>query len=124
MVPTSAHAERYGRIIQENATKRRLVEAAAKINELAFKEQGSAQQIVDEAEQEIFAISQTTTRKDFMVIKDALAESFDRLDELHKGRVVFAVCRLDLVTSIRNLPVCKTPTYLFLLPDRELGKRQ
>ena len=84
MVPTSAHAERYGRIIQENATKRRLVEAAAKINELAFKEQGSAQQIVDEAEQEIFAISQTTTRKDFMVIKDALAESFDRLDELHK----------------------------------------
>ena len=84
VVPTSAHAQRYGRIIQENATKRRLVEAAARINELAFKEQGSAQQIVDEAEQEIFAISQTTTRKDFMVIKDALAESFDRLDELHK----------------------------------------
>ena len=54
VVPTSAHAQRYGRIIQENATKRRLVEAAARINELAFKEQGSAQQIVDEAEQEIF----------------------------------------------------------------------
>lgn len=84
IVPTSAHAKKYARIIQEHSTKRRLVTAAAAITELAFKEEGSAQQIVDEAEQEIFAISQTTTRKDFIPIKDALAASFDRLDELHK----------------------------------------
>lgn len=84
VVPTSAHAQQYARIIQEHATKRRLVESAAKITELAFKEEGSAQQIVDEAEQEIFAISQSTTRRDFIAIKDALASSFDRLDELHK----------------------------------------
>lgn len=84
VVPTSAHAAQYARIIVEHSTKRRLVESAAKITELAFKEEGSAQQIVDEAEQEIFAISQSTTRRDFIVIKDALAASFDRLDELHK----------------------------------------
>lgn len=84
VVPTSAHAEQYARIIQENATKRRLVESAAKITEMAFREEGSAQQIVDEAEQEIFAISQATIRRDFVPIKDALASSFDRLDELHK----------------------------------------
>jgi len=84
VVPTSAHAEQYARIISENATKRRLVESAAKITELAFKDEGTAQQIVDEAEQEIFAISQSTTRRDFIAIKDALASSFDRLDELHK----------------------------------------
>lgn len=84
VVPTSAHAKQYAGIIREHATKRRLVEAAAIITELAFKEEGTAQQIVDEAEQEIFAISQSTTRKDFIPIKDALASSFDRLDELHK----------------------------------------
>lgn len=84
VVPTSANAEQYARIITENATKRRLVESAAKITEFAFREEGSAQQIVDEAEQEIFAISQSTTRRDFIIIKDALAASFDRLDELHK----------------------------------------
>ncbi len=84
VVPTSAHAERYGRIVQEHFTKRQLVAAAAKITELAFKEEGSAQQIVDSAEQEIFAISQTAMRRDFIPIKDALAASFDRLDELHK----------------------------------------
>lgn len=84
VVPTSAHAEQYARIIQEDATKRRLVESAAKITEMAFREEGSAQEIVNEAEQEIFAISQSTTRRDFIVIKDALASSFDRLDEMQK----------------------------------------
>lgn len=84
VVPTSAHAERYGRIIQDHHTKRKLVEAAAKITEFAFRDEGDAQTIVDAAEQEVFAIAQQSTRRDFIVIKDALAASFDRLDELHK----------------------------------------
>lgn len=84
VVPTSAHAEQYARIITESATKRRLVEAAAKITEMAFREEGGAQSIVNDAESEIFAIAQSTTRRDFIPIKDALASSFDRLDELHK----------------------------------------
>lgn len=84
VVPTSAHAERYGRIIQENCTKRLLIEVGAKITEYAFKDEGSAASIVDKAEQEIFAISQEATKRDFIPIKDALASSFDRLDELHK----------------------------------------
>jgi len=83
-VPTSAHAEQYGRIVQEHFTKRKLIEAAAKITEYAFRDQGAAREIVDQAEQEIFAIAQTTSKRDFIPIKDALAASFDRLDELHK----------------------------------------
>jgi replicative DNA helicase len=83
-VPTSAHAEQYGRIILEHFTKRRLIETAAHITEMAFLEEGGAQQILDKAEQEIFSVSQTTSRRDFIHIKDALASSFDRLDELHK----------------------------------------
>lgn len=83
-VPTSAHAEQYGRIIQEHYTKRKLIEAAAKITEFAFRQEGGARQIVDQAEQEIFAIAQSATRRDFIPVKDALAASFDRLDELHK----------------------------------------
>ncbi len=84
VVPTSAHAERYGRIIQEQFTKRQLAKTATDIMELAFRDEGNAQSILDRAEQEIFAISQKATRRDFIPIKDALASSFDRLDELHK----------------------------------------
>lgn len=84
VVPTSAHAEQYARIITDHAMKRRLVEAAAKITEMAFRDEGGASSIVDEAESEIFAISQAALRRDFIPIRDALASSFDRLDELHK----------------------------------------
>lgn len=84
VVPTSAHAQKYARIIQENYTKRRLVELGARVTELAFSESGDAKEILDSAEQEIFAISQQTAKRDFIPIKDALAASFDRLDELHK----------------------------------------
>lgn len=84
VVPTSAHAVTYGRIIQEYYTKRKLIQAAASINEKAFSEEGTAQEILDSAEQEIFAIAEHATKRDFIPIKDALASSFDRLDELHK----------------------------------------
>ena len=84
IVPTSAHAARYGQIIKENYIKRQLVSAAANITERAFKEEGDAQTILDHAESEIFAISQQSARRDFVPIKNALAASFDRLDELHK----------------------------------------
>jgi len=84
VVPTSAHAEKYGRIIHELYIKRMLIESAAMISELAFQEEGGAQELLDEAESKIFAIAQHATKRDFMAIKDALAASFDRLDELHK----------------------------------------
>ena len=83
-VPTAAHAEKYGRIIHGFYTKRKLISAAARITETAFKDEGETQTILDTAEQEIFAISQIHMRRDFVPIKEALAASFDRLDELHK----------------------------------------
>lgn len=84
VVPTSANAVNYGHIIKELYVKRTLVTVSAKLTELAFRDQGEAQEILDEAEREIFAIAQHSTKRDFVQIKEALASSFDRLDELHK----------------------------------------
>ena len=83
-MPTSAHAEKYGRIIQDHFVKRELISASAKITEEAFADGAEARAILDTAEQEIFAISQLNTRRDFVPVKSVLASSFDRLDELHK----------------------------------------
>ncbi|MFH0863937.1 MAG: replicative DNA helicase [Candidatus Gottesmanbacteria bacterium] len=83
-VPTSANAENYGRIIQDNFTRRTLISTAAKISAEATSGKGDVKGILDVAESEIFSIAQIHARRDFIPIKDALAESFDRLDELHK----------------------------------------
>lgn len=84
VVPTSAHAAKYGRIIKDCYTRRQLIKVSATVNEMAFKETGNTQEILDSAEQEIFSIAQHAQTRDFIAIKDALAASFDRLDELHK----------------------------------------
>lgn len=83
-VPTAAHTEEYGKIIKDNYTKRELISASSRIAEQAFDESKGATEVLDKAEQEIFALSQRYLKQIFIPVKDALAESFDRLDELHK----------------------------------------
>lgn len=83
-VPTSAHIEHYARIVVDHYTRRRLIKAAAEITQDSFSEEREVKSLLDKSEQEIFAISQEHVRRDFIPVKDALTQSFDRLDELHK----------------------------------------
>lgn len=84
-VPTAAHAEEYGKIIKDHFVRRELVRAAAELTERAFDEGEETEAVLDHAEQSIFGISQHHLPQSFIPIKAALAESFDRLDELHKS---------------------------------------
>lgn len=83
-VPTSAHAENYAKIVKNLATKRELISQASRLVEESFDEGMELNQILDKAEKAIFGLSQQHLERNFIPIKDALAESFDRLDELHK----------------------------------------
>lgn len=84
-VPTAAHAAHYGHLVKDDYTKRQLISAAAKISTMAFDDGGEVKQILDEAESTVFALSQAHLHQVFVPIKSILAESFDRLDELHKN---------------------------------------
>jgi replicative DNA helicase len=84
-VPTAAHVEHYGRIVKDTATKRSLMSAATRLVEVSMDEGLAANEVLDRAESEIFSLSQKSLSKAFISVKDTLAESFDRLDELHKS---------------------------------------
>ncbi len=83
-VPTAAHVEHYGKIVKDAAVKRLLLQSASKLVDLSLDEGCAADELMDKAESEIFSLSQRHISKSFTLVKDALAESFDRLDELHK----------------------------------------
>jgi replicative DNA helicase len=83
-VPTAAHVEHYGKIVKDAAIKRLLLASATKLVDLSLDEGTAADELMDKAESEIFSLSQRHLSKSFTLVKDALAESFDRLDELHK----------------------------------------
>lgn len=83
-VPTAAHVEHYGKIVKDAATKRSLMQAAAKLVEFSFDESLGADELLDRAESEVFALTQQHLTKAFISVRSALTASFDRLDELHK----------------------------------------
>jgi replicative DNA helicase len=83
-VPTAAHVEHYGRIVKDTATKRALMSAAGRLVESSMDEGLTANELMDSAESQIFSLSQKNLSQSFTAVRTALAESFDRLDELHK----------------------------------------
>lgn len=82
--PTSANATQYARIIQDLYLKRQLVALGARLTERAMDEATEVKTALDLSESDIFSLSQAHIRRDFVPLKNILAESFDRLDDLHK----------------------------------------
>lgn len=87
-VPTASHVAHYAEIVQQKATLRRLISAAGQISQLGFDEDGDASTLLDRAEQSLFAVSQKYLKQNFVPIKEVLAESFERIDEMHKNKGV------------------------------------
>jgi len=81
-VPTSLHAEAYGRIIEANAIRRRMLNAANQIAKLAYQEDKSVESVLDESEKAVFGVSERRMTRDLQSIKQALSDYYDRMDQL------------------------------------------
>ena len=84
LVPTSAHVETYARIIKEHAVRRNLISHATRLIESGYDDSVALERLIEDAESGIFSLAQDRVKRDFIPLKDALTESFDRLDELQK----------------------------------------
>ncbi len=84
-VPTAAHVLHYAKIVHHKKVLRDLIETAERLTLLGYKEEEDLESVLDEAEQQVFRISQTNLTQDFLPVKDTLEEAFERLDRLHKG---------------------------------------
>ncbi|PIP63522.1 replicative DNA helicase [Candidatus Roizmanbacteria bacterium CG22_combo_CG10-13_8_21_14_all_34_12] len=83
-VPTSAYIEQYGRIVKNHFVKRRLIQMSSRLVEKSFDTKGDVKKLLDDAETEIFGLSQEHIHRDFIQLKEVLAESFERLEEFVK----------------------------------------
>src|SRR5581483_8512427 len=82
-VPTAANILEYALLISEASTRRNLIKTGGELAELGFSGE-DVKVILDKAESSIFSIAKGQIKKDFVPIKDALAESFEKIDELFK----------------------------------------
>ena len=85
-VPSSLHAEAYARIVEETATRRRLLEAANQIARLAHQGGMPIEEVVNESEKSIFGVSERRLTHQLQPIKRVLSEYYDRIDYLARHR--------------------------------------
>ena len=85
-VPTAAHAEAYAELVAQKAIRRRLIKASGEISELGFDEETSTEELLQQAEQQLFAVSDQSLKNDLVPIEAILTDSFDRMEELHRNK--------------------------------------
>jgi replicative DNA helicase len=91
-VPTSLHAEAYGKIVEETAIRRRMLAAANDIAKLAYQEDNSVDTVMDEAEKAIFGVSERRMTRDLQSIQQVLSDYYDRIEMLAgRGEEIYGV---------------------------------
>lgn len=84
VVPSASSIVNYAHIVQKKSTLRRLIHAAHDMVKDAQDEPDDVDIVLDKAEQSLFQVSQKYLKQNFIPIKGALVEAFNRIDEIHK----------------------------------------
>jgi replicative DNA helicase len=85
LVPASANAGHYARIVKEAATLRGLIRVGGEIARLGWERPGETAELVDQAEQLLFDLSQERAQGEFSHIELLLKESFERITALYES---------------------------------------
>src|SRR3569833_1130410 len=85
LVPATANAAHYARIVRETSTLRGLIKAGGEIARLGWERPGEAPDLGDQAEQVIFDLSQQRANGELDHIDGLLKESFERITTLYEA---------------------------------------
>jgi replicative DNA helicase len=85
-VPSAIHVEAYGHIVEQSAIRRRLINAASRIAQLAYQEGEDIDQAVDRAEQALFSVSQRRITRDLTPVQEVIRRYYDRIEYLYDHR--------------------------------------
>jgi replicative DNA helicase len=82
-VTSAANIEYHAKIVLEKALLRNLISASSEITSRAFNEQDDALDLLDEAENKIFQISEKRLKKSFVSMKEAVFTTMEMLESIH-----------------------------------------
>lgn len=103
-VASSAHIEFHARIIAQKYLARELIKFTALIQDKAFDETIDVDDLMQEAEGQLFEISQNNLKKDFTQINPVIKEAFKQIKEALENKEGFSGLRsgftgIDKITS-------------------------
>ncbi|WP_315523457.1 replicative DNA helicase [Fusobacterium massiliense] len=85
-ITSSYNLLEYAELIKEKAMLRKLGNIGAKITEIAYREEGTADSIVDKAEEMVLNLSNKILKSEIINIGSLSVDELTRLDEMRKNR--------------------------------------
>ena len=121
-VPTASNVLDYARIVKEKSTLRALINACEEIILAAYAGSDDAADIVNDAEQKIFAIAQGSEQQNFSTIREIIVTVYEHLRLLRENREE-ALGTPSGFTELDKLLVGMAPSDLILIGARPgMGK--
>jgi replicative DNA helicase len=81
-VPTAANAGYYARIVRERAMLRRLVEVGTRIVQLGYSGDGEADDLVDQAQAEVYSITDRRISEDYLPLAEIMPGALDEIEAI------------------------------------------
>jgi replicative DNA helicase len=81
-VPTAANAGYYARIVRERAILRRLVEAGTRIVQFGYAGEADADELVDRAQAEVYAVTDRRTSEDYHSLSEIMPGALDEIEAI------------------------------------------
>ena len=81
-VPTAANAGYYARIVRERAILRRLVEAGTRIVQFGYAGEADADDLVDRAQAEVYAVTDRRTSEDYHSLSEIMPGALDEIEAI------------------------------------------
>lgn len=85
-VPAAAHAKAYAEIVEKASTRRKLIRAGNNIANKAYEDDADVNDLVGEAEKELFEVSDKIVKSDYVAMDQLLADALERIAELQKNK--------------------------------------
>ncbi|MFQ5947822.1 MAG: replicative DNA helicase [Acidimicrobiia bacterium] len=81
-VPTTSNIEYYAGIVEENSARRRLLQVGGSIGDLAFETDRPISEVLDRAEQDVFAVAERRVGEGLMPVGPMLKGTLEQIEEL------------------------------------------
>ncbi len=130
-VPIAANAGYYAEIVREKAILRRLVDAGTKIVQISYAGEGQVDDVVDQAQAEVYKVTDRRTAEDYSPLSDIMDGVLDEIEAignrdaglygvptgfadlddltngLHAGQMVIVAARPAMGKSTLALDLCR-----------------
>ncbi len=131
-VPIAANAGYYAEIVREKAILRRLVDAGTRIAQMGYAGEGQVDDVVDQAQAEVYAITEKRASEDYAPLSDIMESALDEIEAisnrdgdmigvptgfadmdeltngLHPGQMVIVAARPAMGKSTLGLDICRS----------------